>query len=157
MKALKWIGIALVALVVIGAIFGGGKDKAPATVENESGSTQQAAQEAPEAAPAQEQAIKVSAKKLHQDYEDNEAAADDVYKGKQLEVSGKIASIDKDAFDNTIVWLKAKDEFNRVMAKMSEAEAPKAKTLKKGQEVTVSCKGSTRIIGSPTLDECAIL
>lgn len=158
MKAMKWIGIALVALIAVGVIFGGNKGKAPAAAQDEAGGAQQTAQQqAPEAAPAPAAALKVSAKKLHQDYEDNEAAADDVYKGKQLEVSGKIASIDKDAFDNTIVWLKGKDEFNRVMAKMSEAEAPKAKALKKGQSVTVSCQGSTRIIGSPTLDSCAIL
>lgn len=72
-------------------------------------------------------------------------------------MEGRIASIDKDAFDNTIVWLRAKDDFNRVMAKLSDEEAPKAKVLKKGQTVTVSCQGSIRIIGSPTLDRCAIL
>ncbi|WP_162788001.1 OB-fold protein [Chromobacterium haemolyticum] len=156
-KALKWIGIALVALIAIGIIFGENKGKAPATASHDaSGAQQTAQQEAPATAPAQA-AIKVSAKKLFQAYDDNEAAADDEYKGKLLEVEGRIASIDKDAFDNTIVWLRAKDDFNRVMAKLSDEEAPKAKVLKKGQTVTVSCKGSTRIIGSPTLDRCAIL
>ncbi|KIA79958.1 hypothetical protein QR66_13085 [Chromobacterium piscinae] len=101
--------------------------------------------------------MKVTALKLYQDYDDNEAAADDIYKGKLLEVSGRVASIDKDAFDNTVVWLRGKDEFNRVMAKMGKENVAQAKTLKKGQSVRVSCKGGTRIIGSPTMDECAIL
>lgn len=157
-KALKWIGIALVALIAIGIIFGENKGKAPATASHDaSGAQQTAQQEAPAAAPAKEPAIKVSAKKLHQDYDANEAAADDEYKGKLLEVNGRIASIDKDAFDNTIVRLRGKDDFTHIMAKLSEVEAPKAKALKKGQTITVSCKGGTMIIGSPTLDSCAIL
>ncbi|WP_227104536.1 OB-fold putative lipoprotein [Chromobacterium rhizoryzae] len=157
-KALKWIGIALVALIAIGIIFGENKGKAPATASHDaSGAQQTAQQEVPAAVPAKEPAIKVSAKKLFQAYDDNEAAADDEYKGKLLEVEGRIASIDKDAFNNTIVWLRAKDDFNRVMAKLSDEEAPKAKALKKGQTVTVSCQGSTRIIGNPTLERCAIL
>lgn len=157
-KALKWIGIALVALIAIGIIFGENKGKAPATASHDaSGAQQTAQQEVPAAVPAKEPAIKVSAKKLFQAYDDNEAAADDEYKGKLLEVEGRIASIDKDAFNNTIVWLRAKDDFNRVMAKLSDEEAPKAKALKKGQTVTVSCQGSSRIIGNPTLERCAIL
>ncbi|MBM2883156.1 hypothetical protein JFK97_02020 [Chromobacterium phragmitis] len=152
MKALKWIGIALVALIAIGAMFGGKSDKAGKTASADSQTSSAPAAEAPK-----EAAVKVTALKLAQDYDDNEAAADDVYKGKLLEVSGRVASIDKDAFDNTVVWLHGKNDFNRVMAKMSKENAAQAKTLKKGQSVTVSCMGSTRIIGSPTMDDCAVL
>ncbi|OHX15346.1 hypothetical protein BI343_03100 [Chromobacterium amazonense] len=152
MKALKWIAIGLVALIALGAMFGGKGDK-----EGKMASADSQTSSAPVAEASKEAAVKVTALKLYQDYDDNEAAADDIYKGKLLEVSGRVASIDKDAFDNTVVWLRGKDEFNRVMAKMGKENAAQAKTLKKGQSVTVSCKGSTRIIGSPTMDECAVL
>ena len=153
MKALKWIVIGIVVVVALGAMFGGKSEQAGKTAGADSQPTSSpATAEAPK-----EAAVKVTALKLYQDYDNNEAAADDIYKGKLLEVSGRVASIDKDAFNDTIVWLRAKDEFNKVMAKMSKENAAQAKTLKKGQSVTVSCKGSTRIIGSPTMDDCAIL
>ncbi|SUX30699.1 OB-fold protein [Chromobacterium vaccinii] len=153
MKALKWIVIGIVVVVALGAMFGGKSEQAGKMASTDSQPTSSpATAEAPK-----ETAVKVTALKLFQDYDDNEAAADDIYKGKLLEVSGHVASIDKDAFNDTIVWLRAKNEFNKVMAKMSKENAAQAKTLKKGQSVTVSCKGSTRIIGSPTMDDCAVL
>lgn len=98
--------------------------------------------------------VVVASKALSEDYDANEVAADQEYKGKVLEVSGKVDSIDKDFLDNIIVRLKGKTAFQNVMATMKSSEKSEAAGLSKGQQVTVRCTGSGSVMGSPSLREC---
>lgn len=106
--------------------------------------------------PPPEKPIAVKSEKLHRDYDDNEASADEKYKGRLLLVEGVIQSIDKDMFDNTILILSGGGAFAGVHAKLTEAEAPKARTVKKRQRIEVECRGGGRVLNSAMLDNCAI-
>ncbi|WP_199181260.1 OB-fold protein [Chromobacterium alticapitis] len=162
MNALKWVGIVLAGLllllVLLGALLGGrpGQDGRRAAEGGPARPGEASVGVLPQSELARPAAIKVSAVRLHQDYEANEAAADDIYKSEQLEVTGSVASIEKDPFDNTIVWLRTMDDFIHVQARMGESAAAQAKSLRKGQKVVLSCLGGTRILGSPTIEDCAL-
>jgi hypothetical protein len=100
--------------------------------------------------------LKVSAATLWQAYHSNEVAADEVYKGKKLLITGTVAEVKKDAFDNIVVWLETPNMFMRVMAKVKDSEKPRAAQLGKGGAVTALCEGGTMIMGSPTLHDCVL-
>jgi hypothetical protein len=96
----------------------------------------------------------VDAVKLWKDYDANEVAADGIYKGKILQVTGTVASIDKDFLDDIVLHLKSPNQFENTMATLKKSETSKAAALSKGSKVTLLCKGKGRILGSPTLDDC---
>lgn len=98
--------------------------------------------------------MQVDAVRLWQDYDANEVAADNLYKGKMLAVSGTVRSIDKDFLDNIVIRLATPNQFMSVMATMEDYESGKAASLSKGQAVAVVCKGAGMIIGAPVLHGC---
>jgi hypothetical protein len=111
-----------------------------------------------EAAPAANvDAIVISAKKLYEEYDENEPAADEKYKGKVLEVTGPIKSIDKDYFDSINLELETGQILSGVTAKLAPSEKSKATTLKKKQQVSVRCRGKGRLLTSAMLEDCKII
>lgn len=100
-------------------------------------------------------AIDVAATELFDAYHENEVAADERFKSKKLRVTGTVTSIDKDFLDNIVVRLQTANQFQSVMATVREAEKSAAAKLKKGQKLTVVCKGRGMVVGSPSLDDCA--
>ncbi len=145
-KVIKWGVIVMASLIVIGAIFGGGNKAAP-----EAGQTS-AAEDVPKI-----EAIKVTAGEISKAYEENEAAADSQYKDKILEVSGKVSGITKDITDNTVVALAGSNQFIPVQGTLTNEEAAKALSLKKGDKVTLQCKGAGEVASFPMLQDCALL
>jgi len=89
---------------------------------------------------ATQPAIQVSATQLYADYEANEIAADQKYKGKVLVVSGTIGDIAKDIADDIYVTLKGDDVIGDVQCFFSEAHTSTAAQLQKGQKITVKGK-----------------
>jgi hypothetical protein len=89
--------------------------------------------------------IVVDAATLIAAYESNEVAADMKYKGKVLQVSGKVGDIKKDILDNIYVTLGTGKQFElrQVQAFFDDADAGRAATLSKGQRITVigQCDG----------------
>lgn len=108
---------------------------------------------APAAAPAKPP-IRISATDLKAAYDKNEVAADIQYKGRTLIVNGVIASIDKDFMDSPVVNLASDNEFMHVMAKFDKSDAARLAQLHKGDQITLTCVGNGRIVGSPVL-KCA--
>lgn len=100
-------------------------------------------------------ALQVSAYKLFSDYQRNEVAADNVYKGRSLAVSGVVSGINKDVFDKIYVELVTPNEFMNVQAHLGEGNESKAASLQVGETVTVVCTGAGMVIGSPMLDKCS--
>lgn len=100
--------------------------------------------------------IKISAKELGKAYEENEAAADDKYKDKQLEVKGVINMIDKNITDNVTLQLIGANQFTFVIANLTPEAEKIALTLKKKQQVTVTCIGGGEIMSMPVLNDCTI-
>jgi len=162
-KWLKYGGGALGALIIISAITSSSKTKervnsnSPAGAAVAAPAAAHAAPEAKSAAPeAKSPDLAVDAVKLWKDYDANEVAADGTYKGKILQVTGIVASIDKDFMDDIVLHLKSPNEFMNTMATLEKSEASKAAALNKGAKVTVVCKGKGRIMGSPALGSCTL-
>jgi hypothetical protein len=91
----------------------------------------------------EEAAIQISAKQLYADYDSNEVAADEKYKGKILEVSGTVNDIAKDITDTIYVTLKGAEYFGDVQCFFSNEFTKEAAKLSKGQQLTVKgeCDG----------------
>jgi hypothetical protein len=102
-------------------------------------------------------AIVIGAEKLYREYDDNEPAADEKYKGKLLEVEGPIKSIDKDFLGNIKLELDTGKIISGVTAKLAASEVSRATTLKKREHVQVRCKGAGRLLTSAMLEDCQIL
>jgi hypothetical protein len=88
-----------------------------------------------------EETIQITAKDLTAAYEANEVAADNNYKEKTLDVTGKINQISKDFSDNIYVTLAGDDEFREVRCYFEDNAT--AVKLKKGMKVTFkgTCDG----------------
>lgn len=101
-----------------------------------------------------ERPIEVDAKTLFDEYQANEVAADDRYKGKKLLVRGTVQSVDKDFLDSIIVRLATSNQFMGAMARMEDGEKSQASRLRKGEKVAVLCEGGGIVIGTPSLRDC---
>ena len=73
-------------------------------------------------------------------------------RGKTLKVAGKVAGIDKDFTDTVIVKLQTSNPFMSVMA--YGVEPATAASLRKGQSLSLTCRGDGRAMGSPVLRSC---
>lgn len=98
--------------------------------------------------------VVVSNMQLFSDYQANEVAADAKYKGKQLLVTGTVASIGKGPFGGLILRLATTNEFMSTMCSMEKSETSDMAELQKGEQVRVLCKGRGMVLGSPSLDDC---
>ena len=137
--------VIIIALFVLVIAMSGGESSS-------SNSTSATAETKAEEVP--EEVIVVSSKELAKAYESNEVAADKQYKGKTLEITGKVDGIDSDISDQAIVKLNGVNQFLSVMAKGDDAFNEYATTLNKGQNVTLICKGDGEVIGAPNLTDC---
>ena len=149
-KFLKWIGIVVIALIVlgfIGAMLGDDTDGATTSDTKPSDTT---------AVESNETALPVTAQQLFDAYDSNEVAADKQYKGKLLQIDGKVASIDSGLTDSAQVQLATSNDFMSVTATGDEAFDDAAAGLSKNQSVSLLCRGEGEIIGSPMVGDCVI-
>lgn len=86
----------------------------------------------------------------------NEVAADNIFKGRDLIVSGTLSSIDKDFTGDVILQLESPNTFMGTRAHLEESEASKAASIRKGSKVALLCTGGGKIVGSPVLRDCTI-
>jgi hypothetical protein len=140
------------AAVVLSVI--SNKDKGNGSRESSSGSR---VASAPEPAKPPSIDAKVTASELFEAYEKNEIAADDRYKGKLLEVSGKIDNIGKDILDSPYVTLSVGGKFQimGVQAFFDEASLSRLADLSKGQAVTLQCRCDGKF-GNVMLKDCTL-
>ncbi|RLI79751.1 hypothetical protein DRP07_09830 [Archaeoglobales archaeon] len=98
-----------------------------------------------------ESIISVTAKKLISDYDSNEIAADEKYKGKIITVTGEIDSVSKDILKQPFISLNygCKAYFDKKYEKQLI-------NLSKGDIVTVQCKCDGRFI-FVTLKDCILI
>ena len=85
--------------------------------------------------------VKISASKLYKEYNENEIAADEKYKGKIIEVTGVIRDIGNDIMDNAYITLVGDEYFGDIQCYFNEKSV--VAKLSKGKRVTVigSCSG----------------
>lgn len=101
-----------------------------------------------------ETVYKTTSSELFKAYEANEVATDAAINGRVVEITGRVTSIDKDAFNHVVVHLATPNQFESSMLTMGDTEAAAASALQKGQEVTVRCADMKRMIGSPYGSGC---
>ena len=149
-KVLKWIGIVVIALIAIGFIGAMLGDDTDNTSTSDTGLNDTATVE------SNETALPVTAQQLFDAYDSNEVAADKQYKGKLLQIDGKVASIDSGLTDNAQVQLATSNDFMSVTATGDEAFDDAAVNLSKGQAISLLCRGEGEVIGSPMVGDCVI-
>ena len=85
--------------------------------------------------------VTISASKLYKEYNENEIAADEKYKGKIIEITGVIRDIGNDIMDNAYITLVGNEYFGDIQCYFNEKSV--VAKLSKGKKITVigSCSG----------------
>jgi hypothetical protein len=100
-------------------------------------------------------AINVTADQLQSDYESNEVAGDQKYKGKVLLISGVVTSINRSIGKNEYISLEGgSNMFIHPQARMYEGHENYLADLQKGQTITLACKGDGMLMGSAVVSQC---
>lgn len=137
----KWWVWALAIVIVIGIGMSTKKGDAGG-----SGTAQAATAEKTEAG------IPVTALAYYKAYENNEVAADAKYKGKLLEISGAVESVDK-MMGSILVQLKGSEYFGTVTCTLEDESA--AAYMNKGDRITLIGTGDGKSI-FPQVDDCIL-
>lgn len=150
--------IAVIAFILYesGSSTGRSQETAPASIRATSPDSAGPTPAAAEPAPAIPQPTSVDSSRLYADYQANEVAADNKYKGRLLAVTGTLGSIKKDFTDDTYLGIVTDNEFMPIHADLRAEYVAQAASLEKGQSITVVCTGNGMIVGSPMLKDCAI-
>lgn len=130
------------------------------------GQKEQVAEVAPAApvAAAVEAAAPIEAKASTEDisaaYSSDAKEAEKKFKGKKLEINGTIAEIREDGIsDLPEVVLKLEQANKGVQPRVTfaDSEAAKVAKLKKGQAITIICKGGEQFSGMAVLENCTLV
>lgn len=102
--------------------------------------------------------IYITAERLCDDYDENEMSADDIYKGKILEVSGKVKQIDRVPFTGA-AYLTLDcgliPYIDRVWCYFNKADESLLMQINIGDLVTVRGEGAgANLLGKPKLVHC---
>lgn len=106
---------------------------------------------------SQEDVMVVDYKVLYQEYMDNPIAADAKYKGKILQVTGEVGSIDREISQETYITFDI-DFLQDIRLTFKKSEEAKVAQLSKGQTVTVKgkCNG-TLLSTTVALGDCELV
>ncbi|HEU4749139.1 MAG TPA: hypothetical protein VFS56_11605 [Gemmatimonadaceae bacterium] len=115
---------------------------------------------APERAPptvGPDGVISVGSIRLWQDYDANEVAADNQYKGKPVRVMGRVLAVEKNLMGAAMVDLPSGNQFFRTIAILTPEDTPRAAMLTKGDTIVVQCQGGGMMMRMAQLDDCILL
>ena len=101
--------------------------------------------------------VSISVHELFNVYSENEVAADERFKGKDLIASGRVASINKGGFGGIYLTVETPNRFMHANMNIHSDDASKASALRKGQVVEARCRSVQLILGAPSLGDCRIL
>lgn len=99
---------------------------------------------------------RVSARQLYAAYQENEISADATYKGKRVEISGVVASIESDLSDMPLVMLEGGDVTETDTVNLSGLSKAQAASLTKGQNAVFQCTVQGEVLGVPLLEACTV-
>jgi hypothetical protein len=128
--------LVVIALVILSSLGGDDAEKEPKTANNKQ--VTEASGKAQEKEEVKEPPMVVSAKKLLEDLENNALQASNTYKGKYVEVTGRLGSIDSGG--DYFILEPGGDYFTfitSVSCDISEEHLDAVANLKKGQQLTV--------------------
>ena len=97
--------------------------------------------------------VTISASKLYKEYNENEIAADEKYKGKIIEVTGVIRDIGNDIMNNAYVTLAGDEYFGDIQCYFNKKSV--VAKLSKGKRITIigSCSG---LLMNVQMDNCIL-
>lgn len=151
----KWIILVIIALLVLGALAGGGEN--PSTTEPSAANANPAAENTAgtnsEETPLE--IMEISPAELLETYEANEVKGDDIYEGKTMRLSGTVGSIGKDIMEEVYITFAGEDfAITSVQCYFSdEAQIAKVMELQEGDPVTLIgiCDGK---FGNVLINDC---
>ena len=147
-----WVIVVIIGLGIIGSL---GRDTTQTTSSNTSKSnTVQTSSK------SEEEIIELDYNVLYKEYQDNAIAADGKYKGKILQLEGKIEKINREIAGNPFVTFRVGEEysFKDVRLTFKKSEEEKVSKLAKGQTITVKGKCSGQLVtGTVSLHDCEII
>lgn len=144
-KILKWIAIIFVVLIVIGVVSGSGKSgNNKKTISNDS--TQKEKQI--------EEPTKITARELADDFESNQVAAENKWKGKLVEFSAVITNITDSGLSFGNVTSK---EFSLTQISCRITDKQQLLPLKKEQNVAVRGIVGNQTIGVIDVSDCTVV
>ncbi|MCP1915897.1 hypothetical protein J2R96_008377 [Bradyrhizobium elkanii] len=104
----------------------------------------------------QKEVVAASAQDLFDAYQSNEVATDLRLKGKIIQISGRIQSIDKSVFDSMYISLETSNQFMPTKVKPIKQDESKIAQLSRGQQVVFRCQSIHRWVGSPMGEDCLL-
>jgi hypothetical protein len=110
---------------------------------------------APAAAPA-EPLKSFTSKQVATSYEENTVAADMQFKGKRVQVSGRITDINTDFMGNPYLVLAGANEFLGPQFAFDKSDMSVMAALKKGATVSVICTGKGDVAKIPMFKDCVM-
>ncbi len=155
-KVLKWFGIFVAVLFVIGVI--ANKDESAADkATTEASNAARVAEERATQAQALAALPTITSIQLAEDYEENTLAADQKYKGKQFKVTGRVADINTDLFGDPYIMMEGTNIFMQPQFAFDKDAGEQLAKLRKGMKLTLACRGKGDIAKTPVSDKCQIL
>jgi hypothetical protein len=106
--------------------------------------------------PPQKEIVTATAQELFDAYESNEVATDIRLKGKIIQISGRVQSIDKSVFDAMFVSLETRNQFMPTKVRPNKQDESKIAALRRGQNVVFRCQRIQRWVGSPMGEDCVL-
>lgn len=148
-KILKIIGGLVLIIIVVALATGNNKGQVSSSSPSQTSPATEVAAKVPDA--------KLTASALYAEYDKNVIAADEKYKEKLLEVSGKVQSVDKDIMGSMYVAIKTNDLIGVVQCMLDDTQKTKAAALSKDQQVTVDGINKGRTLTNIILRDCSIM
>lgn len=104
------------------------------------------------------EAVKVAANSIVSEYKENGVAADAKYKGKLVEVSGTVKTIDKTIADTPYIALESYEYaiVDHVQCMFERSRAAELTSVKKGEKITLRGIVSGKF-GNIVIDDCEIV
>lgn len=100
---------------------------------------------------------RVSAVQLSRDFSNNEVAANQKYKGKEVVISGVVAEISTTISGAPKITLNGIGMLQMVFADLERDQANSAATIKKGTNISLQCTVKGYILNNVMADDCTIL
>jgi len=157
-KALKWIGIVFVVLVIISLIGGSDSNKNKSQTSSETSNTTKAeTKPTPEEKPISPTDIAMA--DLIADFDKNQLSAEETYKDKLIQTTGYISNISEDIIGNPFLSLKPTTEeyYFGTTVQCLFKEKSELTSLENGQQVTVTGTVKTQSLGIISVDGCKVV
>jgi len=152
----------IIFIIVVGVAGAAGdnnsSDPTPTTTQTEQSTSQGKTTEAAKPTAAPIQAEKIELAKLMDAFDENQLAAEEQYKGKLIQVRGKISNIAEDITGNPYVSLKhPTDAYSLTQLKCVFTDKSAVTALKKDASVTLQGTVKNQTIGVIELKDCSVV